>query len=89
MQRLAMLPDATTVYCAHEYTLSNAHFAITVEPENQALQKRYQEIIAQRERGESTVPFLLEIERATNPFLRAASVAEFAARRSGKDNFRG
>ncbi len=89
MQRLGLLPDATTVYCAHEYTASNARFALTIEPDNEALQRRVAEVAAQRSAGAPTVPFRLDIERATNPFLRAASVEEFAARRTGKDNFRG
>lgn len=87
MQRLASLPDDTQVYCAHEYTLSNAKFAVTVEPDNAALAARYTEVVAMRERGEATVPTTIGLERATNPFMRAASVEELAARRTAKDNF--
>jgi hydroxyacylglutathione hydrolase len=89
MQTLSTLPDDTMVYCAHEYTASNARFAMTVEPNNIALQARVTEITSQRARNEATVPFPLSIERATNPFLRATTVTEFAERRLGKDNFRG
>jgi hydroxyacylglutathione hydrolase len=89
MQTLSALSDDTIIYCAHEYTASNARFAITIEPDNIALQARITEITEQRARNEATVPFSLGIERATNPFLRSASVAEFAERRLGKDNFRG
>lgn len=89
MKRLETLPPDTLVYCAHEYTLSNARFAVTVEPENEALQQRFAEVQHARERGEATVPTTIGLERATNPFMRAASVEEFAERRSGKDNFRG
>ncbi len=87
MAKLSALPDATAVYCAHEYTLSNAKFAVTVEPDNTALAARYVEVIAMRERREPTVPTSIGAEKATNPFMRAASVEELAARRAAKDNF--
>jgi hydroxyacylglutathione hydrolase len=87
MQRLAALPDDTAVYCAHEYTLSNARFAVTVEPDNSALTKRLALVEAMRARGEPTVPTSIGAEKATNPFMRAASVAELAARRAAKDAF--
>ena len=87
MQWLASLPDATMVYCAHEYTLSNGRFALTVEPDNAALVDRMTAVEAMRLRGEATVPTSIGIERATNPFLRAANVAELAARRTAKDAF--
>lgn len=87
--RLMALDPATLVYCAHEYTQSNARFAITVEPENLALQARIAEIDAARSQGLPTVPFTLALETATNPFVRAKTVAELAARRTAKDGFRG
>lgn len=87
MRKLAELPDETAVYCAHEYTLSNARFAVTVEPENDALTARVAEVEAMRARGEATVPTTIAAEKATNPFMRAATVEEFAARRTAKDNF--
>ena len=89
LQRLAQLPEDTRVYCAHEYTLSNGRFALTVEPENDALAARMAEVEAARAAGEATVPTTIALERATNPFMRAGSVAEFARRRAGKDAFRG
>jgi hydroxyacylglutathione hydrolase len=89
LARLMALPDATMVYCAHEYTQSNARFAITVEPENKALVARIAEIDARRAQNLPTVPFTIADERATNPFTRAASVAEFASRRAAKDVFKG
>ena len=89
MKRLERLPPDTKVYCAHEYTLSNARFALTVEPDNAALQQRFADVVAAREAGEATVPTTIALERATNPFMRASSVEEFAERRTGKDNFRG
>lgn len=85
MRKLEALGDDTVVYCAHEYTLSNGRFAITVEPENTALQQRMSDVVAARERGEATVPTTIALERATNPFMRARSVEELAARRAAKD----
>lgn len=87
--RLMALAPETRVYCAHEYTQSNARFAVTVEPENAALMARAAEIDRLRGDGVPTVPFTLAQEAATNPFVRAESVAELAARRAAKDAFRG
>ena len=85
MRWIDTLDDATTIYCAHEYSLANARFAVSVEPGNAAVVARLAEIEGIRARGEPTVPTTLAQERATNPFLRAATVAEFAARRAAKD----
>lgn len=85
MRKLEALGDDTAIYCAHEYTLSNGRFALTVEPGNAALVERMDEVTAMRERGEATVPTSIALERATNPFMRAASVEELAARRAAKD----
>lgn len=85
MQALGQLDDATRVYCAHEYTLSNARFAVTVEPDNQALAARLAEVEAMRARGEATVPTSIGAERATNPFLRAPSAARLGEIRALKD----
>jgi hydroxyacylglutathione hydrolase len=85
MRKLEALGDDTAIYCAHEYTLSNGRFALTVEPDNSALQSRMAEVIALRERGEPTVPTTIALERATNPFMRAESIEELAARRAAKD----
>ena len=85
MRKLEALGDETRVYCAHEYTQSNGRFALTVEPDNQALIDRMAQIDAMRERGEPTVPTSIALERATNPFMRAGSVAELADRRLAKD----
>jgi hydroxyacylglutathione hydrolase len=87
MQRLAALPDDTAIYCAHEYTLSNARFAVTVEPDNIALTERLAQVEVMRARGEPTVPTSIGAEKATNPFMRAASVEELAVRRAAKDAF--
>jgi hydroxyacylglutathione hydrolase len=101
LSKLMALPDDTTVYCAHEYTQSNARFALSVEPQNAALVARAKEIDEKRARGEWTVPTTIALEKATNPFLRAASrdlrlmvgmesaanVDVFAETRRRKDNF--
>ncbi len=89
LQRLAGLPPETRVYCAHEYTLSNARFAATVEPANDALARRVAAVEAARAAGEATVPTTIGLELATNPFMRASSADELAKRRRAKDNFRG
>lgn len=85
MRKLEALGDETRIYCAHEYTQSNGRFALTVEPDNSALVSRMEKVNAMREVGEPTVPTTIALERATNPFMRAASVAELAARRAAKD----
>jgi len=100
LQRLAALPDDTTVYCAHEYTASNARFALSVD-DDPALKARAEQIFAARERGEPTVPTTIALEKATNPFLRAPALAgrvgaagkadyeAFGAVRAAKDVFKG
>lgn len=85
LQRLADLPEDTAVYCAHEYTLSNGRFALTVEPDNAALVERVAAVEALRARGEATVPTTIRLERATNIFMRARDVAQLAERRAAKD----
>jgi hydroxyacylglutathione hydrolase len=89
LQRLATLPSETRVYCAHEYTASNGRFALTVEPDNQALAARMAAVEKARAAGEATVPTTIALERETNPFVRASNVEQFAERRRGKDEFRG
>lgn len=73
--KLRSLPDNTRVWCAHEYTLNNLKFAITVDHQNVNLQHRYQEVQQARLQGFPTVPSLLGIEKQTNPFLRWDSPA--------------
>jgi len=70
INKLKALPDDTLVYCAHEYTATNARFALDVDPDNQALQDRAAEVTQLRSEGKATVPSLLGLERQTNPFLR-------------------
>ena len=74
LQKLMVLPDQTGVYCAHEYTQANAAFALSVEPQNDALQNRSKEIDDLRSAGRPTVPSTIGLEKETNPFLRPMSV---------------
>lgn len=71
MQKFLALPDDTLVYSGHEYTASNARFALTIEPENEALEARVRDIEEKRAKGLPTVPASIGLEKATNPFLRA------------------
>ncbi|MEG9861633.1 MAG: hydroxyacylglutathione hydrolase [Parvularculales bacterium] len=101
LQKLMALPDETVIYCAHEYTQANARFALTVDPQNEALRMRAQEIDVLRSENRPTVPTTLALEKATNPFLRPDStaiqdmlgmrgddvVAVFAEIRHRKDNY--
>jgi hydroxyacylglutathione hydrolase len=87
LQRLAALPDATTIWCAHEYTETNARFALTLD-DSPALAAHAEAIFAARARGEPTVPTSLAIERRFNPFLTAADVEAFTARREARNGFR-
>ncbi|WP_267395076.1 MULTISPECIES: hydroxyacylglutathione hydrolase [unclassified Sphingomonas] len=89
MQRYAALPDDTQVYCGHEYTQSNGRYALSAEPGNQAIVDRMAQVDAARAAGEATIPTTIGLERATNPFLRAATVEQLAEHRRAKDNFRG
>ena len=88
LQRIAALPDETRLYCAHEYTLSNAHYAAYAEPDNRAIADRLAKVADLRDQGTITVPTTVADERATNPFVRAANVQDFARLRAEKDSFR-
>ena len=101
LQKFLAWPDNTRVYCAHEYTQSNAHFALTVEPGNEDLVRRAAEVDRLRDAGQPTIPSTIGLEKATNPFLRPTSaglkttlgmpdadtVAVFAETRRRKDSF--
>ncbi|WP_375599184.1 hydroxyacylglutathione hydrolase [Devosia sp. Naph2] len=101
LKRLRELPDETLVYCGHEYTQSNAKFALSIDPDNETLKARAAEVESLRAAGRPTIPFNLGEDKKANPFLRAdtpelakhyglegADPAEvFAAIRKGKDNF--
>ncbi len=99
LERIKALPPETVLYCAHEYTASNAKFALHADPDNAALRDYADEVAERRARGEPTVPTRLDKELAANPFLRAGepelqarwgggdAVATFAALRTAKDSF--
>ena len=87
LSRIAAFPADTKVYCTHEYTLSNAQFARHVEPDNLAIQQRFDEVESLRMLGQCTLPTTIALELETNPFLRAESVEEFQRLRELKDNF--
>jgi hydroxyacylglutathione hydrolase len=88
LSRLAALPDETRVYCAHEYTASNARFALSID-DDPVLKARADEVFAARERGEPTVPTTIAREIATNPFLKAGGARRFGEVRAAKDAFHG
>ncbi len=101
LAKVKALPPETVIYCAHEYTTANANFALSVDPDNQALKARTKKIAALRDAGKPTVPTILAVELETNPFLRpddpglqqavglaGAPISEvFAEVRRRKDNF--
>ena len=88
LRTLAAWPEATVIWCAHEYTASNARFTLSLDdrPETQA---HAEAIFAKRARGEPTVPTTIGTELRFNPFLTATDAAQFAARRAAKDGFSG
>lgn len=102
LEKLAALPDATVVYCGHEYTEANIRFALTIEPDNAALVARADEVKALRAAGKATLPTTIAREKQTNPFLRAdepgirtrvgmadaPAAAVFGEIRRRKDNFK-
>ena len=88
LQKFAALPGDTLVCCGHEYTQSNAKFALHVDPGNSALQARAEEVGSQRAAGQPTVPTRLSAELDENPFMRAPSAEALAVIRSQKDSFR-
>jgi len=101
LTRLMALDDDTIIYCSHEYTAANAAFALSVDPDNPALQRRAEAVTELRAAGQPTVPTIMAIEKETNPFLRAGDPAirawlgmdsapdsaVFAEIRRRKDNF--
>jgi hydroxyacylglutathione hydrolase len=102
LSKIAAMPPSTKLYCAHEYTQSNARFAVTVDPANDALKRRVEDVDARRARNQPTVPSTVAEELETNPFLRANDkgvqeavglkggdpVSVFAEVRRRKDSFR-
>jgi len=82
LDKLAALPPSTRVYCGHEYTRANCKFALAVEPDNLALQRKSEAVERLRARGECTLPGLLEEELAVNPFLRSRAQPVIQAART-------
>jgi hydroxyacylglutathione hydrolase len=101
LSQLRQLPDDTRVWCAHEYTLGNLKFALTVDPENLDLRSRMVTAQEMREKGEATIPTTIGLEKLTNPFMRwdvpaiqrsaGTEIGDrvFAKIRGKKDNFSG
>jgi len=101
LSKLMTLPDATQIYCGHEYTWANGRFALTLEPGNLDLHHRMSDVTRAREANAPTIPTNMGLEKRTNPFLRpdsaeirktlgmedADNVAVFAEMRHRKDNF--
>ena len=99
--KIRNLPADTQVYCGHEYTASNVHFALTIEPRNPSLRARAEEVVRLTERKKPTIPTTIQQEKSFNPFLRAdlhsvsagiglegaTPVAVFATVRARKDKF--
>lgn len=85
LSRLAALPEQTQVFCTHEYTLSNLRFAAAVEPDNQQIKQRLEQVGQWREAGQISLPSSIALERATNPFLRSSepTVSAMIAERDG------
>jgi hydroxyacylglutathione hydrolase len=102
LEKLRALPDATRIYCGHEYTETNARFALTVDPDNADLVRRYEEVKRLRAAGKMTLPTTIAEEKRTNPYFRvdappvrlllqmenAPSVDVFAEIRRRKNSFK-
>jgi hydroxyacylglutathione hydrolase len=88
LRRIAALPEDVRIYCGHEYTLANARFAAHAEPGNDSIADRLAAVSALRDEGRITLPTTVAEELATNPFVRAPNVEEFARFRRDKDSFR-
>ena len=101
LNRLAELPDDSRIYCAHEYTLNNGQFALEIDPNNEHLKQRMNQVRTLRTNNEPTIPTHMGIEKLTNPFLRckeaglqrhldmigASELEVFTEVRLRKDNF--
>ncbi len=97
--QIRSLPADTRIWCAHEYTENNLRFALTVEPENIALQNYAHQVRKLRQQGQATIPTTLGVEQAINPFLRwdqpaiqqamgtPSPVTTFTRLRQWKDHF--
>lgn len=85
LQKISKLPDDTTIYCGHEYTLANAEFGLQIEPDNDAIKERLIDVQDLRMQKKSTMPTILKREKETNVFLRAGDAKRFAEIRQQKD----
>lgn len=85
--KLLALPDDTRICCAHEYTLSNLRFALTVEPDNQDLVEYQQRCERLRQKDQPTLPSTIQQEKRINPFLRCTDISQFSQRRELKNSF--
>jgi hydroxyacylglutathione hydrolase len=86
LNKLTQLPDDTLVFCAHEYTLHNLRFALSIEPQNHIIQKRINECENLQKQNLPTLPSTIDLEKATNPFLRCteSTVIDAAYHHSGQ-----
>jgi hydroxyacylglutathione hydrolase len=86
LQRILALPRHLTIYCTHEYTVDNLHFALAVEPENEEIQLRLNDAMALRQENQPTLPFTIDQEIRYNPFLRTdkESIMKAVAQHSGQ-----
>lgn len=87
LQRLAALPASTRVWCAHEYTETNLRWAASERPDDRAIQERLAEVRQRRQRGLPTIPSRIDLERATNLFMRSDSSAELARLRESRNSW--
>ena len=88
LRKLAELPEATSVCCAHEYTEANLQWAVEQRPSDAVLAERYREVRTLRANGELSLPSSIGMERRTNLFMQASSAAELGVLRSHKDQWR-
>lgn len=86
-ERFKTFPDHTKIYCGHEYTQSNGEFCLTIEPDNQDLIQRMDEVRSLRQNNIPTIPSTIELEKKTNVFMRAKDAETFKKYRDLKDNF--
>jgi len=89
LQRLAALPVATRIWCSHEYTEANLRWAQHLHPDDQAIHRRFQQVLAERATGQPTIPSSIGEELLSNLFMRSRDVAEFTRYRHSKDHWRG
>ena len=88
LAKLATLPHATKIYAAHEYTLANGAFALSIDGDNPDLQNYVQNARNQRAQGKATIPTMMGLEKQVNPFMRAKNAAELGVIRRAKDAFK-